>query len=188
MYTYCKAHVPYTWHVQQAHCVHAPIHVERDWPTLVPFRKETGILYDVPPPGNQAGSCLHASERQSMAVSKIEGMAKDMQQINSDAKTRVRLSSLESEWFHLTSNLEIWNLETAHIWKNTHAALQLPFSITTTCHSTQYLCHLRALSGATCTTAACLSLLAKWWIRSIWVALLGISSADCLIAGCINNY
>lgn len=52
-------------------------YIERDCP--VPFRKTPGILCDVPPSGNQAGSCLHAWECQSIAVSKIEGMV-DMQQ------------------------------------------------------------------------------------------------------------
>ena len=72
--------VLYTSHVQQVHCVHAHIHIERDRPTLVPFRKTPGILCDVPPSGNQAGSCLHTWECQSIAVSKIDGKVKDMQQ------------------------------------------------------------------------------------------------------------
>ena len=145
-------------------------------------------------------TCLHLATRQVHAST--PGNVKALQSAkltvrwrtcnsksNSHAKTRaVKLSSVESEGdsrnFQLR-NPKPW--DGTHM-KNTHAALQLPFSITTTRHATQYLCHLRALSGATCTTAACLPLLAKWWIRTIWVALLGISSADCLIAGCIYNY
>ena len=183
--------VLYTSHVQQVHCVHAHIHIERDWPTLVPFRKTRGILCDVPPSGNQAGSCLHAWEcHAALQSAKLrERWRTCNSKSNSHAKTRaVKLSSVESEGdsrnFQLR-NPKPW--DGTHM-KNTHAALQLPFSITTTRHATQYLCHLRALSGATCTTAACLPLLAKCWIRTIWVALLGISSADCLIAGCIYNY